>query len=286
MADQSRMLVLELPEDAFVMAAAREGGVTDADLDAIEASLLEDDLAPEEGAASALAIGRAGRASSRSALRAYEDRLLSDGHEDHARAVRLAQELLEHPPPPRVEQAESGYRRTDPQDSSVLFVEDPLAAYWHRRGRWGPPLRPAIESPDVVPSSSEDRDALMDRALDGQLVRVEFRPGPLRGLRAFATLVDSTRLGQVLRRLGLQRPLLSPEPPLWLTRAGLTRDRTLLGLVRWSNIRSIGFVDDRFRRRVAYELSSGAVHALPLGGTLSVEDLHGVLVELAQRARA
>lgn len=269
-APSSHLLALELPEEALLMGIAREGSLGDADLDVLEATLLDPEVDPHEAAGAALALGRAGRRTSAEALSALAAAHRAAGRIALAEAARLALELLELPPPGWIERAESGYRRTDPDDGSVLYVEDPLAAYWHRRDRWGPPIRPRVEEPDVVAESDagEDLAGWVDAAEEGRLVAVRVAGEPSgRWLR--------DRL-PALRR---------PEGRLYLTRAGWARTRSLEDLVRWSRLRSLGFVGRGRRRRVAYEVGEEAAVALPAPLDLAPGTLHALCAELAERAR-
>lgn len=273
----SRLLTIELPEDALVMAAARDGAIADRDLDALEA-WLHSVPEPETGAAAALTVGRAGRSASAEALQAYRAHLEAGGHEEHASVLRLALDLLQLRPHPRVERAESGYRYTDPVDGSTLYVEDPLAAYWHRRSVWGPPLRPRVEEEDVL----GEPEACLAAALDGRLARIEVRTN---WLASCFTWVRNKIVGRLENEL-LAEPAASPanrRSPVWLTRAGLARDRNLNTLVRWSQLASIGFFGEGRRRRVALQPRSGPLLVLP-NTVWSAEDLHSSVEQLTERA--
>jgi hypothetical protein len=267
----SRYLAVEIAETELLLDAAREGAATDAQLDGLRAFLQEGEGAdPGRLAAAALALGRAGRARDRSSIEALARRASEAGHLHHAAAIRLAADIGACPPPPWVERAEAGYRRTDPVTEEIVYVEDPLAAYWHRRGRWGPPIRPCVEEPGPVLAEVEDEAALA-AALDGRLVRVDFAP---RGLE---------RLGPWLAVSGLA-PAPASEAAVWLTRAGIARDRALFDLERWSEIRALNIAERRGRRWVAVQGPRG-LRPLPPSAAVPAERLLGFMDALAQRAR-
>jgi len=218
---------LEVADDRRVGAVAAEWDLNDAALDGLEAELRS---APEDAAASgALVLGRAGRPSSASSLRALRARLSGP----HARAVALAEDLLQLRPPARLEQAEAGYRWTDPGDEEVVFVEDDLAGHWHGLGRWGPPIRPWLDSPLVEVQEDGDPERLIAYAMEGRRLRVGFQ------------------------REGLHRP-----PDLILTRAGFGHDPDCGDLVRWPRVTSVGFLEGR-RRRVAWSEADERPRPLP-----------------------
>jgi hypothetical protein len=251
-------LTLKIPDDQLFGAIASEGALTDPQLDGIEAELLEGPLDPGRIAALALTLGRAGRPSSREALARAEARLAGAGHLREAAALRLAQALSSTQVPAAVERADRGYRFVDPERSEVLYVEDPLAAHWHQRDRWGPPLRPARERPAVWAGPRDELHPLLGAALDGRVVVVSFRP------------------------LFWQREV---APALRLTRAGLSRSADLGDLVRWSRVLSVGSAASRFGESAAYETRDGRV-TLPERPSLPLPALLELMGRLLKQSRS
>lgn len=285
----SRFLRLSMPDEALLMGVAEEGALSDVDLDAIEASLDEGTLEPEESAALALVLGRAGRPSSADALRRLHGGLERSGSVALSAAALLALDLLAAPPRGRVERAEAGYRFTDPRDGAHVYVEDGLAAYWHRRGVWGPPVRPRVEARDREASGSGALEEWLSEVLDGRLVRVDFRPGPLDGrllrVPGARRLFERDRLQRWAARVGLREAWTGSEGPLYVMRAGISRDRALATLVRWPDIRSLGLVEGRLRRRIGFERRDGRLEVLPAGPSVPADELLALLRAVADRAR-
>jgi hypothetical protein len=241
-------LALELADDRRLGAVAAEWDLDDAALDALEDQLR---TAPEDQAASgALMLGRAGRSSSVEALRGLRARLSGPS----ARAIALAEDLLHLRPPKRLEQAESGYRWTDPSDEEVVFIEDDLAAHWHGLGRWGPPIRPWLDTPLVEVDEDADLERLLARAKEGRRLRLGFE------------------------REGLRRP-----PDLVLTRAGFGRDLDCGDLTRWPEVTSLGFIEGR-RRRLAWSGADDRPHPLPARPRCGLEALEALFRRLRESA--
>lgn len=252
-----RYLALEVPDEELLGSIAQEAALTDLGLDALEAQLTAPGLDPGEAAAVALTVGRAGRARSRTGLEALRAQLVAAGHEDEAWAVSLASALLAPRPGAVVERAEEGYRMT--VGTTRLYVEDPVAAYWHRRGRWGPPIRPDVDRPPTLLRGPGRVDAAMGQARDGAVLLVTFAP---------------------------RRWLGAAEPPLRLCRAGLSRRPDLGGLVRWSEIGSLGRLEDDRGARVAWAGPDGAPVGLPERPSIPAEDLLTLMERLLKDARS
>jgi hypothetical protein len=249
----SLYLALELADSERLGAIAQEGSLDDAQLDALERALPE--LDPSEGAATAFTLARAGRRSTGPLLHALRHRLLGEGQTDVAQAMVVAMELLPLRPGPKLSRAEAGYRWLDPETGSEVFVEDPLAAHWHAAGRWGPPIRPWL---DTAPLWFDDRVALEDAvsaARDGRVVVCTF----------------STPFGR------------SAPSALRLTRAGLARDAGFSSMIRWSEVRSLGWVESGDQRRVGFE--AGALHELPRDPSGGAPRLMALMQTLADRGR-
>ncbi len=255
----SRYLVLDVAGGDRVRALAEESALGDRDLDAIEARLGSAELDPGEAAALALALGRAGRPRSSGALQALRRRLEGMGRPAEAHAVTLALDLLAARPPVRVERADLGYRHHDVALGVELFVEDPLAAHWHARGRWGPPIRPDLERAPIFAQGPGLVDRLTAFAEDGGIVVVGFEP-----------------------RWRFSAPL----PPLRLTRAGVSRDAGLRSLSRWSQVDSVGVVAQGTKQCAAYEVSGEPVEILPPKPSIPTEDLVDLMGRLLKRSRS
>lgn len=253
----SRYLALEVPEDQLLAYLAQEGGLTDVALDALVAQLDDPELDPGELAAVALTVGRAGRASSRPALMRLERRLERAGAVDEALAVRLAASVLHLRPPPAVERGDEGYRMQTEQGE--LFVEDPVAAHWHRAGRWGPPLRPDLERAPLLARGSGRADEWYQAAADGRIVVVTFRPA---------------RFGAHV------------EPALRLTRAGMARTAQMQDMVRWSELESLGKLSRGRRERVGFAARGQTPRGLPDRPSIPVSELLGLMERLLKQARS
>jgi hypothetical protein len=174
-----------------------------------------------------------------------------------ASVLLLARELTNLRPPAHVERAERGYRRVDVAVGETLFVEDPIAAHWHRDGRWGPPLRPDLDRAPVLARPDHGVDALASIVRDGRIAIVTFRGPRIWG---------------------------GPDPALRLVRAGLARDAALRSLVRWSDVTSVGAVDRWGVRRAAFE-SGGRLEVLPPRPAISIDDLIALMTQLLKQAR-
>lgn len=257
---EQRYLVREIPADALFGAIAEEASLRDADLDALEARLESSEATdPGELSAIALAVGRAGRRRSAGPLQRARARLESLGRPVEAQAVTLAMDLLRpRPLPARVSRADSGYVHRDITGGIELFVEDPVAAHWHAKGRWGPPLRPDLDRTPLAATSARGVDGLAAEALDGGLVVVCFKPRRLLG---------------------------GPQAPLRLTRAGLARDPNLRTLVRWSQVRSVGVVVRGWTRSAAFEVEGEPLEILPPHPSLDVDALVELMTVLLETER-
>lgn len=248
-APESVYLTLEIPDDERLLAIARETQINDPQLAGIAEVLGQ--LDPEEGAAAALSLARAGDRRHRAVLRTYREALGAKGHDAEARAVRIGEGLIELRPPDWVERADLGYRMLDPHDGVSVFVEDPLAAHWHGQLRWGPGIRPDLERAPYLARPSDDASGLVARTEDGGVVLVCFH--------------------------GRRR-----APPLRLTRAGFARDPALRGLTRWSTVRSLG----RSGGTLAYEVAGEPPVRLPQEAFLPVSLLEGFMARLLKRSRS
>lgn len=250
-------VALDLPETELLRAIAEEGALTDRDLDELEDRLLHGSLEAAQRTALALTLARAGRASSGWALASSRSQLRAEGRALEAHLLTLAMELLAVPPSPRIDRAESGYRFTVPGEDVSLYVEDPVAAHWHRLGRWGPPIRPDPSRAPRVARAGET-EALAEELDTGGTVLVSFAPSRWRA-RA--------------------------EPALRLVRAGLSRDPLLSISVRWSKVRSVGVVVRRGERRVAFELGDEPLVVLPPRPSIPPDELLALIARLVERAR-
>lgn len=251
-------VAVEIPDDRLITAIAEEDGITDRDLDDLERRILDPGLDPAITAALALTLGRAGRPSSVEALARARLRLEAKGHPLEAKAVRLASEVLQLQPPPQISRAERGYRRVDAAAGETLYVEDPLAAHWHREHRWGPPLRPEPEREQVFARGEGQVDRLVELVRAGAIVIVGFQPSRL-----------SSR----------------SEPVFRLMRCGFSRDPLLRTLVRWAEVRSVGCVESWLGPKPAYEAGQGPVVLLPRAPTIPVTDLVALMTRLLKQAR-
>ncbi|MEQ9498929.1 MAG: hypothetical protein RIT81_18765 [Deltaproteobacteria bacterium] len=217
---------------------AQEAGITDPALDGIAEDLADSELAPDRRAQLALTMARAGRAEDRAVLAPLS------GEGAHAMAYELARSLLA-PNPSNVERADSGYRFVSGED--VLYVEDPVAAHFHAKGRWGPPLRADPRGPWRL--ARGEVSSLIDAASEGECVVVTLRH-------------DGAR-----------------TPALRVLRAGITRDASLRSIVRWPAITGLG----RMGEGVAFE-QGGAPHALGVADEFSSEQLLALLGGVRARA--
>jgi hypothetical protein len=253
---------LDLSDVDRLRAVAEEGSMTDRDLDELEARLLAADapgrLASDPSAAAALAlqIARAGRPSSRRALETAHTHLVAAREATAARVLELALDLVERVPSSRVERAESGYRHHVPE-RPTLFVEDPLAAYWHRRDRWGPPLRPDPSTPATFLAGPRQLERGARVIAEGGTALVTFAP-PWWG---------------------------RPERPLFLCRAGLARDVRLALDVRWSEVLSIGTLTRGARVHAAFEVAGHPRVVLPAAPSVPTDELVALLERLVEAAR-
>lgn len=251
---ESLYFARHIPDDERIRAIAEEAALTDRDLDGIEARMLASDDAGEVTAL-ALTIARCGRRSSAKALRAARQHATTTVDQT---VLDLALELLTpRPRPAYLQRADEGYRFT-PGGGVELFVEDALAAYWHHRDRWGPPLRPHLDGRWSAAGQGDRVEALAADALDGGIIVVTFQPGRLFG---------------------------GPQPALRLTCAGFARDAALRSMVRFGDLSSVGVVTKRKRRLVAYEVRGEALTILPPKPSIPVDDLVALMGRLLQRAR-
>lgn len=252
-----RYLALEVPEDQLLAYLAQEGGLTDVALDALEAQLHDSTLDPGEAAAIALTVGRAGREASRPVLRQLRTRLQAGGSPDEAEAVRLAEAVLHLRPAAFVERGDQGYRMV--VDGHELFVEDPVAAHWHRAGRWGPPLRPFVQRPEVLARGEGRADEWYQVAADGRIVVVTFTPRRFVG---------------------------APEPALRLTQCGFSRHADLTQMVRWSEVESVGSLCRNDQQRVGYTRRGREAEGLPEHTSIPTHELLEIMERLLKRARS
>ncbi len=257
---EPRHLALEVPETQRLLALLEEASLRDADLDLLERRIeTEPDTDPGLLAAWALVLGRAGDFARVPVLERLAIRLEAAGLLDHASAVRLAMGLC-HPRPERagVERADGGYRFADLVRRTALYVSDPLAALWHGKGRWGPPLRPDRERPPKLARALDHVEPLTAFAEDGGVIVVCFAPA---------------RFGPA-------------EPPLRLALAGFARDPQLNTLVRWSAVRSLGEVMGRRGPRAALETRELPLLVLPAAPQLPEKQLLDLMGRLLKSARS
>lgn len=253
---RQQMFALELPDDARLGAVAAEASIGDAELDELERALRAPDLDVHARLGAAFRVARAGRRRSGPALAELRRDLASAGRADEAKVALAALDVLALRPPPRLERADRGYRWRDQEVE--LYIEDPLAEHWHAAGRWGPPLRPDLERPPRFFGAFADPRELAAFAADGGVVVVTFAPRP--GWRT------------------------APRA-LRLTRAGFARDAALTTMIRWSELRSVGWMDDGHARSVAYELRGEREEGLPSGPSCGDEALMRSFESLLQTAR-
>lgn len=254
----SQYLVLEIPDEELLFAIAEDGRLDDRALDALESEIRDPGCDSGWAAAVALTIGRSGRGSSVGVLSALRQRLATSGHETEALAVALAIELLRPRPGSQVERADSGYRFVDAQSGQEVFVEDPIAAHWHRQGRWGPPIRPDHQRSLLVLKPQTELEGALAFAREGGIVLATVRPD---------------WLGR-------------PAAPLRITKAGLARDPQLSALTRFSRLRSVGVVERRGRSRLAYEPRGEALVVLPEAEAWPAAQLADLLGRLLNDARS
>jgi hypothetical protein len=250
---------LDLDELELYRAIAEEASISDHDLDALEERLGDHTLEANARAAIALKIARAGRQRSTWALRNARAEFARAGATLGLRVLDLALDLVLVPPSPRVLCGDSGYQHRPAEHDEPLFVEDPIAGYWHRQKRLGPPLRPDPTRPTHVAARAGQVEESFDQIASGDVVMVTFTPRTLFG---------------------------APEPPLRLTRAGMARDLGLSALVRWSEVGSVGIVLRGSKKQVAYEVHGEPRVTLPERPSIPHEDLAaliGRLLELARR---
>jgi hypothetical protein len=253
----SAYVAIEIPDDELIRAIAHEASFTDLDLDELEKRVLSPSIDPAEAAGLSLAIARAAAPSSLPVLKIVATRLLQETRPLESKALALALELALIRPPPHLERAERGYKRTGPSTGEVFFVEDPIAAHWHRLGRWGPPLRPDLDRAPLHAGPGIGVDRVLAAIRDGAIAIVTFRA---------------------------PRHALTPHAPLRLLRAGLARDPSLATLVRWSAVSSVGSVGGRHGERAAFE-KQGALEVLPAEPSIGAEDLVALMTRLLQDAR-
>ncbi len=256
---------LDLDEGRLLRSVTEEGSITDADLDELEDRILHGALEPSLVASLALTIARAGRPKSIWALKSARSRLVAARRDTEVQVLDLALDLASSPVPSRLERGESGYRWTPPAsltsaraDAEPLYVEDPIAAYWHRRDRWGPPLRPDPSRPPRVATAPGPVEPWLAEIEDGGTVLVCFEPA---------------------------WPWTRPEPPLRLVRAGMARDAALTVRVRWSQVGSVGKVTRGRTVRAAYEVHGEPREMLPREPAIGVDALVALMSKLVERSR-
>lgn len=258
--EETRHLAISVPETERLRALLEEASLKDADLDALERRI-EEEHGQDPGllAAWALVLGRAGDVARAGTLGRLETRLEAQRLPEHAGAVRLALSML-RPRPERagVERADSGYRFFDAPRGLCLYLEDPVAALWHAKGRWGPPIRPDRDRPPRLARATDAVDELAMIAEEGGVVVVCF---------------DAPRFR-------------APEPPLRLTLAGFARDAELQSLIRWSTVRAIGEVMGPRRSRAAIETREAPLLVLPERSMLPEKSLVELLSRLLKSARS
>lgn len=256
----TRHLALEVPELERLRALVEEASLRDADLDALERRI-EVEIGAEPGllAAWALVLGRAGDGARAETLARLEARLTAMHLPEHAAAVRLALALLRsHPQRAGVERADAGYRYQDAPRRVTLYVDDPIAALWHGKGRWGPPIRPDRDRPPRLARASDAVEDLAAVAEEGGVVVVCFDAGRYR----------------------------APEPPLRLTLAGFARDAELSTLIRWSAVRSIGEVMGGRSSQAAIETKEPPLLVLPERAAVPANSLIALMSRLLKSARS
>ncbi|MBI2376082.1 MAG: hypothetical protein HYV07_18960 [Deltaproteobacteria bacterium] len=234
----SRFLALDLPEDELLAAVAREAAFIDADLDALERALSEAVSASLMGAMS-LALGRAGRPESAAALALARARLVNAGLALAAEVVELAEGVLSSAP--EVERAEAGYVFTK-VGREPLYVEDPIAAYWHRRNRLGPPIRRERGAPGRVFEGKGASEPLLRAVAEGEVAVVGFEPG---------TLAERA------------------PPSLWIHASGVARTPDFSHGRRWTQLKSMG----RAGRSIALAPRDQILWVLPARPRIPADEL-------------
>lgn len=249
---------LDLDEGRLLRSVAEEASITDADLDELEDRLLHGALDPALMGSLALTIARAGRPKSAWALKSARSRLLGMHRDTEVQILDLALDLVVTPPAARLERGEAGYRWSRPGGQEPLYVEDPIAAYWHRRDRWGPSLRPDPARSPLVAAGPGPIEPWLAEIEDGGTVLVCFRP---------------------------TWPWVAPEAPLRLVRAGMARDVGLTVQVRWSQVGSVGQVTRGRLTRAAYEVHGSPRETLPREPVIGVDALVALMSRLVERSR-
>ncbi|MFO0724608.1 MAG: hypothetical protein U1E65_12550 [Myxococcota bacterium] len=254
-----RYVRLDLDELELYRAIAEEAAMSDHDLDVLEERLADPALDPGVRAALAIKIARAGRQRSIWALRNARSEFARAHLLEPLAVLDLALDLVLVPPSPRVELGDSGYQHRGEDADGPLFVEDPIAGYWHRQGRIGPPIRPDPRRRTYVAQGPGQVETAFGRAEDGDIVLITFQPARWSG---------------------------RTEPPLRLTRAGMARDLGLTISMRWSEVTSVGLVLRGTKKQVAYEVLGEPRATLPEHPSIPNEDLArliGMLLELARK---
>ena len=171
--EPSRFVSRYVPSDELLPTIIEEANLDDNGIIEIERLLLtEPKLEPEVMASLCLVLGRCGWNRSRGTLRQMERKCEKMGRTVDAHVVRLALALLhESPDAAFVEKADEGYRYSEP-GLPALFVSDPIAAHWHRQGRWGPAIRPRFEMPTIPVDQELGVSKLAEFVLDGRIVKI------------------------------------------------------------------------------------------------------------------
>lgn len=171
--EPSRFVSRSVPSDELLPTIIEEANLDDDGIFGIEHLLLTSaELEPEVLLSLCLVLGRCGWNRSEGTLRQMERKYQNSGKEIDAHVVRLALALLdESPGAQNVEQADEGYRFSE-SGSPTLFVSDPIAAHWHRQGRWGPPIRPRFDAPVVTLEWPFEVSRTTELILDGRIVEI------------------------------------------------------------------------------------------------------------------
>lgn len=171
--ESSRFVSRYVPSDELLPTIIEEANLDDDGIHEIERLLLtEPSLEPEVISSLCLVLGRCGWNRSQGTLRQIENKCKKMGRTVDAHVVRLAMALLSDSPETGfVERADEGYRYSEP-GLPALFVSDPIAAHWHRQGRWGPAIRPRFDLPTIPAARDLGVSKLAEFVLDGRIVKI------------------------------------------------------------------------------------------------------------------
>jgi hypothetical protein len=246
--NDSRYVVREFPQTELLPAIIDEANLTDAKIMNLEGALLTDrSLQPDQRAGLGLVVGRCGWNRSEGALRQLAHNLLQNGAETEAQIARLALTLLK-PSPHLLERGDEGYHFHE-SGQPALYVEDRIAGHWHRRGRWGPPIRPVVGLPKRL-LAFEEISRAVDAAMDGERI-----------------LIEGTAESWIVTRAWLSTHSRLDEP------------------IRWARVRSMGAVASVIGvSRLAFEVEGCPVQVLDVEDSRK-DVCSAFLLEMYRRTR-